>query len=169
VRAGALRKLAEFVAKAQPELLAVCEIGSGDARSFATRFAMQWAYRGRQALFWRSSFDPQRVADLYLPARTPLRRTGFVRVDGTLEQVECTLAATQFARARDPRVAQMRFARTQLRNAKADALFFACGTDSALGFADLGFRECDADARANLRVFVRGFERTMTRCVLTDV
>jgi hypothetical protein len=164
-----MRKLAELLAGAQPDILAVSEIGSGDSRSLATRFALQWAYRGRQALFWRAPFEPARIADLYLPMRTPLRRTGFVRVDGALAKVACTLAATQFARGRESRAAQVTFARAQLRTAKADALFFACAADPPIDVTDLGFVQRANDARASLHVFARGFDRVKIDAMLTDV
>ena len=113
-----MRKLAAFVAQTTPDFLAICEIGSGDARSLATRFALQWAYRGRQAIMWTPAFTPQKVHDRYLPAPHPFDRRGFVRVDGTLGDIPCALMTTQFASDRSTRDAQLRFARTQLRARK---------------------------------------------------
>lgn len=169
VRAGAMRKLAEFVAHSRPEVLAVCEIGSGDARALATRFELHWMYRGRQALFWRSPFESQRVCDLYLPSRTPLRRAGFLRVDGVHAAVQSTFLATQFARSRDPRVFQLRFSRVQLRGAQPNAVLFACGSEAAMRYADLGFRAHERDKSSGQHVFVRGFEGVEIRSTLSTV
>jgi hypothetical protein len=163
-----MRKLAEFMSKEQPDIIAVCEIGSGDSRTLATRFAMQWAYRGRQALLWNEVFSPVAVHDLYLPARRPIDRRGFVRVDGTLLDRSCTLATTQFAASRNPRIPQIRFARTQLRKAENDAVFFALVTDRGIGFEDLGYREL-ASTQESERVYLRGFDAIEMRVAIATV
>ncbi len=153
-----MRKLAAFVAQTNPGILAICEIGSGDARSLATRFAMQWAYRGRQAILWTQIFTPQKVYDRYLPAPHPFERRGFVRVDGTLDETPCSLMTTQFATARSTRAAQLRFARTQLHAATHDALFFALVPGADLRFDDLGFRDESRAEASHQRVYKRGLD-----------
>jgi hypothetical protein len=169
VRAGAMRKLAAAVVDFHADVLAVCEIGSGDARALATRFALQWAYRGRQAIFWQAAFHPQRITDLYLPARTPLRRAGFVHVEGTMNSEQCALTTTQFARSREQRIAQLHFARTHLRMTPQSTLFFACSPERAMPLSDLGFRKLAANDEAAQNVYVRGFEALRMRVSLAEV
>src|SRR5581483_9148979 len=108
--------LASLVDDARPDVLAVCEIEPGDALSLATRFALQWAYRGRQALFWSARVRADAVHDLYLPrAGRPFERRGLLRVDASLDGDPCALVATQFASDRGERIPELRFARSQLR------------------------------------------------------
>ena len=166
-----MRKLASLVAREEPDVLAVCEIDPGDALSLATRFALQWAYRGRQALFWRDAFRAGEIDDLYLPARPerPFDRRGFVRVDAIYERRECVLIATQFARERSSRILELRFARTQLRNGPHDALLFAHLAEPSIGFEDLGFRDAIEDAGKTERVYVRGFENVTITPVAATV
>lgn len=153
-----MRKLAAFVAQTNPDILAVCEIGSGDARSLATRFAMQWAYRGRQAIMWTHVFAAQKVYGRYLPAPHPFQRRGFVRVDGALDQRACSLMTTQFATARSTRAAQLRVARSQLQEAAHDALFFALVPGVEMRFDDVGFRDESPAEAGHLRVYKCGLD-----------
>lgn len=133
-----MRKLAELVAHEHPDVLAVCEIKPGDALSLATRFDLQWAYRGRQALFWSGAFSASEVQGEYLPLQAPLfGRRGFLRVDGTLAGKPCTIVATQFARNRAARLAELRFARQQLRGMPGAVMLFAGERMYTRGF-DLG-------------------------------
>lgn len=154
-----MRSLAELFARERPDVLAVCEIDAGDALSIATRFAVQWAYRGRQALFWNDRFNARHVHDLYLPARAarPFDRRGLLRVDATYDSRPCMLAATQFSDEREGRIRELRFARAQLRQSAADAIFFAHLRYRAIAFDDLGFRDVTPDARSEERIYLRGF------------
>jgi hypothetical protein len=152
VRAGAMRKLASFVDEAQPHVMGVCDIESGDALALATRFALQWAYRGRQALFWKKPFRVHAVRDHYLPVQSAriFDRRGLLIVDAELSGQACTLAATQLSSEREWYVRELRFARGHLRG-DASTLLFADVPAPARRFSDLGFEEiCDG-------IFVRGF------------
>lgn len=165
-----MRRLAAFVAQAQPHILAVCDIPPGDSLSLATRFDLQWAYRGRQALFWNAAFAPRGVEGEYLPLPAPrlFGRRGFVRVDGALGDLPLTIAVTQFARERRVRIPELRFARTQLRSAHRAAVFFAQLRERRIGFADLGFHDI-APAGEEQRVYVRGLEAQEPRIVTATV
>ncbi len=164
-----MRKLAGFTAHVNPDILAVCEIGSGDTRSLATRFAMQWAYRGRQALMWKNAFAPETVKARYLPAANPFDRRGLVLVDGALHDKPCTLVTTQFASRRAERIAQLSFVRARLEGVRSDALFFASIPVTETHFDDLGFREAGAPDSSNERVYVRGFDSVKVRAVIATV
>lgn len=122
-----MRKLAAFAAHEKPDLLSICEMPSGDSLSFATRFALQYAYRGRQALFWNGAFVPQVIHTEYLPPAPAqmFRRRGFLRVDGELRGMPCTLAAVHFARSRAAHAAELRFVRAQMAGAHPASLLFA--------------------------------------------
>jgi hypothetical protein len=159
-----MRRLASFVADAKPHVMGICEIESGDALALATRFALQWAYRGRQALFWRAPVHALAVRDRYLPprARRIFDRRGLLIVDAQIDTVACTLAATEFGADRESYVGELRFARTQLRGA-APALLFVQAPAPAKRFADLGFQE-----RAQ-GVFVRGFPAADVRAATAIV
>lgn len=152
VRAGAMRALAEFVAGAAPHAMGVCEIDAGDARLLATRFALQWAYRGRQALFWTEPFQAHAVHDRYLPLRAArvFDRRGLLIVDADLNGEPCVLAATQLRGERESYVPELRFARRHLRG-RAQTLLFADVPAGRGGFTDLGFAQI-ADG-----LFARGF------------
>lgn len=165
-----MRRLAAFVAQTRPQILAVCDIPSGDSLSLATRFDLQWAYRGRQALFWNAAFSPGGIEGEYLPLRAPrlFGRRGFVRVDGALRGLPCTVAVTQFARERRVRIPELRFARTQLRSAHRRAIFFAHFGERRIGFADLGFADL-APAGEEQRMYVRGLEDYEPRVAFATV
>lgn len=147
-----MRALASFVDESEPHVLGVCEIDAGDALSLATRFALEWAYRGRQALFWRTPFRAHAVHDRYLPVRAArlFDRRGLLVVDADADGAPCTLAATQLSAERESLLPELRFARAQLRGARP-ALLFADMPAHRLGFSDLGFARC-ADG-----IFARGF------------
>ncbi len=152
VRTGAMRQLAAFVDQAKPHVMGVCEIDAGDALSLATRFALQWAYRGRQALFWKTPFRAHAVHDRYLPARAAhlFDRRGLLVVDADLDGAPCMLAATQLSSERESYVPELRFARRHLRG-ETRALLFADVPAHHEGFSDLGYSEI-ADG-----VYERGF------------
>lgn len=152
VRTGAMRDLASFVDAKNLQVMGICEIDAGDALSLATRFALQWAYRGRQALFWKAPFRVHAVHDRYLPVRVPhlFDRRGLLIVDADIEGEPCMLAATQISAEREGYVPEMRFARSHMRGAQR-ALLFAELPDYGIGFADLGF------AQIAHGIFARGF------------
>lgn len=166
-----MRALAESIAQERPGVIAVSEIEPGDALALATRFAMQWAYRGHQALFWSAAFQALRVRDLYLPSQPALRleRRGFLYVEAEFSGRLCALASTQFSEERRARIAELRFARGLLRNTPDDAIFCAHLRESRIGFEDLGFRETGNASRSPAHVYLRGMENvafTVTRASL---
>ncbi len=154
-----MRSLAAFVARHQPAVLAVCEVDAGDALALATRFALQWAYRGKQALFWERRFEAFAVRDLFLPfvAARPFDRRGLLRVDGTLAGERCSLFATQIAEARAQRVIELRFARLRVRETSVPAILFVRLPDRRISFGDRGFSDVLGAHGASERIFVRGF------------
>ncbi|MDQ2873125.1 MAG: hypothetical protein M3R35_08375 [Candidatus Eremiobacteraeota bacterium] len=153
-----MRSLAEFVAERDPQLLGVCEIDAGDALALATRFARQWAYRGRQALFWNDAFHARSVRDAYLPFRAakPFDRRGLLRLEGSLGARETTLFATQFSTLREQRIPELRFARAQVRGTGASVLFAHLAPPHRR-FADLGYVDASGAQDGDERLFVRGF------------
>jgi hypothetical protein len=166
-----MRSLASLVAREAPDVLAVCEIDPGDALSVATRFALQWAYRGRQALFWRDVLAAREVHDVYLPVRPerPFERRGFIRVDAMYNRRECALVTTQFSSDRNALVPELRFVRTQLRRVARDAVVFVHLRDRAIAFEDLGFRNMAIQSGGADRVYVRGFESAAITAVAATV
>lgn len=147
-----MRKLAAFVDAQQPHVVGICEIDAGDALALATRFALQWAYRGRQALFWKAPVRAHTVHDRYLPLRAArlFDRRGLLIVDAECDAQPCMLAATQLSSERTAFVPELRFARTHLRGS-VRALLFADVPHYRVGFADLGF------VRIEEGIFARGF------------
>jgi hypothetical protein len=141
-RPGGIRLVAEAVASRDPEIFCVHAIDEGDALALATRFDCGYAYRGRQALFWKARFAAREVLDRYLPG-TPLRpfdRRGLLQVDGIVAGGRLALIATQFATERAIRVREARFTRAILRTIDGAALLFATGVASgAISFRDLQF------------------------------
>ena len=148
-----MRKLAAFADAQRPQVMGVCEIDAGDALSLATRFALQWAYRGRQALFWKAPFRAQTVHERYLPVRGArlFDRRALLIVDTELDGEPCTLAATQLSQERGSFVPELRFARAHLRGSQR-ALVFVDMPEYRTGFADLGLRRVDDG------IFARGFD-----------
>ncbi|MGA7569978.1 MAG: hypothetical protein WCA80_04140, partial [Candidatus Aquilonibacter sp.] len=115
-RPGGMRLVAETVASRNAEVFCVHGIDEGDALALATRFDCGYAYRGRQALFWKVRFAAREVLDRYLPG-APLRpfdRRGLLQVDGVLAGGRLALIATQFATERAVRVREARFTRAIL-------------------------------------------------------
>lgn len=155
-----MRALATLVAQERPDLVAVCEIEPGEALAFATRFAMQWAYRGHQAVFWNETFRVTRVRDLYLPATgaRAFERRGFLYVDAQFAGRDCVLAATQFSEERRARIPELRFARRLLRNAAYDAILCAHLRETRIAFEDLAFREEGSPGQSAEHAYVRGLQ-----------
>ncbi len=156
-RPDATRQFAERIAAEQPAFFAIHGIDAGDALALATRFDCGWAYRGRQALFWRDVFAVHEVHDRYLPV-TPLRpfdRRGLLEVRGDYAGKPLVLIAAQFAKDRT-RIRELRFVRHELRCITGRALLFVAGhdDDAHIGFRDLGFlrlrgsTDCGVYARA---------------------
>lgn len=147
-----MRELAAFVDASAPHVMGICEIDAGDALSLATRFALQWAYRGRQALFWKAPLRAHAVHDRYLPVRAArlFDRRGLLLVDADLDGAPCMLAATEISSEREGYVPEMRFARRHLRGTDR-GLLFADAPDYGIGFSDLGFERI-ADG-----IFARAF------------
>jgi hypothetical protein len=144
-----MRTVAETVAARAAEIFCVHGIDDGDALALATRFDCGYAYRGRQALFWRAHFAAREVLDRYLPG-APLRpfdRRGLLQVDGAFAGEPLALIATQFAAERAVRVREVRFARSVLRSIDGAALLFVTGVASgAISFRDLRFETIASEA-----------------------
>ncbi len=159
-----MRKLAAFADAQRPQVMGVCEIDAGDALSLATRFALQWAYRGRQALFWKAPFRAHAVHERYLPGRGArlFDRRALLIVDADVEREPCMLAATQLGERRGSFIPELRFARTHLRGSQR-ALLFADMPEYRTGFADLGFRRVDDG------IFARGFDAAVLGTAVATV
>jgi len=142
-RPGALRRAAESINRNKPEIFCLHGIDAGDAFAVATRFDCDWAYRGRQALFWQPLFQAHEVHDRYLPSPPlrPFERRGLLEVDGERGGRALTLIGTQLSGDR-AHVREIRFVRTIARARTGAAILFIAGFDPAThhyGFADLGF------------------------------
>jgi len=131
-----MRFIAQIVAARQPAYFSVHGIDDGDALALATRTAFDYAYRGRQALYWGPAFTARKVHDAH---RELLHVNGIVLFAG----VQLALLAAQFSQDRAARVRELRFVRNALRKIKRAALLFAAGVVSGeVGFGDLGFAVC---------------------------
>ncbi len=126
-----MRVVAQAIDAKTPAIFAVHGIEEGDALALATRFARDYVYRGRQALFWNATFTAREVLDRY---------RGLLRVDGTFAGGRLALVAARFASDRAQRVHELRRARSVLRGTKSPVLLFVSGVvEGEVGFADLGF------------------------------
>lgn len=157
-RAGAMRSLASFYDARKPHVFAISRMTPGDALALATRFSLQWAYRGRQSVFWQNGLTNARCEDPYLPFHLarPLDRRALVRVDVDRGTHPLTIAATQFARTQTQRVPELRFVRKVLRAAQARTVFFAHLYPQYAKFGDLAFVDAMSAFEGPLRIFVRG-------------
>jgi endonuclease/exonuclease/phosphatase family metal-dependent hydrolase len=151
------------------DILAISEIEPGDALVLATRFAMQWAYRGGQALLWNKRFIVREIRDLYLPIAGAgmFGRRGFLRVDGSLNGEGCTLVATHLSSRRERRIPELRFMRAHLRACEPEALAFIQSDGGALRIEDLGFYPVEHE-RAQF-IFARGISASALLGVLATV
>ncbi|MGR4064449.1 MAG: hypothetical protein ACLQPV_03270 [Vulcanimicrobiaceae bacterium] len=151
-----MRALATFVAGAGFDAFAVSDIDSGDALALATRFALQWAYRGRQALFWTPHYEAKTCRDEYLPFNParPFERRASIHIEGSRDGNDLALFATRFSDERGARVPELRVVRNALRKTKSAALVFADNLKEN-AFADLGFERVDGTAH-DLLVVTRG-------------
>lgn len=121
-RPGSMRCVAERLACARFDVVAIHGIDAGDALALATRFDCEWAYRGRQALFWkRTAFHAHAVHDRYLPAPRlrPFERRGFLEVRGERNGRHMTLVAAQLAPHRG-RAREVEYVRRSLRGIDED-------------------------------------------------
>jgi hypothetical protein len=159
-----MRELAAFVDSCTAHALGICEIDAGDALSLATRFALHWAYRGRQALFWKTPFRAHAVHDRYLPVRAArlFDRRGLLIVDAELDGAPCMLAATQMSAQREGLVPELRFARKHLRGDRRAVLFVDMPV-YRVDFTDLGFSRI-ADG-----VYTRGIFAESLRAAVATV
>jgi hypothetical protein len=147
-QAGGLRTLAETFARRDPMIACVHGIDAGDALALATRFEREWAYRGREALFWRGVIRAQAVHDRYLPLDPgrPFERRGLLQVEATHEGLSLALVATTFGDDRAARIRDLRFARSVLRSIEGAAVaFLGNGAKAEAGLRDLGFTEVARD------------------------
>lgn len=159
-----MRSLAALVAAEDPDVAVLSEIDAGDALATATRFDLQWAYRGGQALLWKRSVVVHAVHDLYLPvsALRPFGRRGLLRLDADIANVPVHVFATRFAGDRSA-IRDLRFARTAVRGVAGNVLLFVCEpAPSRIGFADRGLQS--AAAAPKLAIWARGFELDVERC-----
>lgn len=157
-RAGAMRSLAAFYDRARADVLAVTEIDAGDALALATRFALQWAYRGGQAVFWQRGLRATAIRDNYLPfsPARPFERRGVVEVTLQVFGAPCTVLATKVSAQREPRVREVRHLRTVARGAQRACIVLAVMPPNSaelrgLDFVRAGCRGVDDEA-----IYVRG-------------
>ena len=159
-RAGAARSLAAILERVQPDIFAVCEIDAGDALAMATRFVLQWGYRGGQALFWRPELRAGPIRDAYLPysPMRPFERRGMVGVDLQIGAREVALLATQIGAQRDQRIREWRSVRTTLRTVAGAAVVFCVLPAGKVGLEDLGFVRAGCRGVDDECIFARGLE-----------
>jgi hypothetical protein len=126
-----MRTAAQEIDARAPAMFSVHGIEEGDALALATRFACDYAYRGRVAIFWNATFAAREILD---------RHRGLLRVSGTFAGGRLALVARRFSTQRTSRVRELRQVRTILRATKSPALLFVTGVvEGEIGFADLGF------------------------------
>ena len=152
-----MRSLASFLAEADPDVVSLAGIDSGDALASATRFDRQWAYGDGHALLWkRGRYDARGVSE----------SRGVLRVDGACDGAGTALFATHFSSGRE-RVRELRAARDQMRSTQGDALLFVSEPHARLGFSDLGFATLgDREREAELLIGARGYAIDPVRAVV---
>ncbi len=152
-----MRSLAGLLAAADPDVAALSEIDAGDALATATRFDLQWAYRGGQALLWKRRVIAHAVHDLSPPASAlrPFYRRGLLRVDADIGNVPLHVFATQFAGDRSA-IRDLRFARSAIRGVAHNVLLFISEpAPSRIGFTDAGLQRVAPVPK--LAIWARGF------------
>lgn len=159
-RRGGLREILAFAQRESPDVLAAGDIDPGDALTIATRLAVEWAYRGGQAIFWNARFEPAEISEAYLP-RSPamLKRRGLLVVRGAVAGIELTIAATQLDESREQRIPQLRFVRERLR-AGSPAIAFAPIGAGRVTLTDLGYARADSAC-----TWIRGIPRENVRAL----
>ena len=155
-----MRSLAAFFDRARPDIFAVSEIDAGDALALATRFALQWGYRGAQSVFWRSDLRAVAMRDNYLPfsPSRPFDRRGIIELTLQFANSPCTVLATQIGADRDQRIREMRHLRTVARGAAHACLVFAVLPSGRIDLTDLGFKRAGCRGVADEALYVRGFD-----------
>ncbi|MDP9018122.1 MAG: hypothetical protein M3N19_07365 [Candidatus Eremiobacteraeota bacterium] len=158
-RAGANRSLAALIARLDPQVFGVCEIDAGDALAIATRFAMQWGYRGGQAVFWKPRFTALTIRDEYLPfsAARPFERRGLLRIALRNEREHIKMVATQIGSERDVRIRELRHLRNALREERDPCVVFSILPPGRIGLEDLGFKRAGCLGVDNEAIYTRGF------------
>ena len=154
-----MRSLAAFLARSNADMFAVCEIDAGDALALATRFALQWGYRGGQALFWKPALNAAAVRDAYLPFSPlrPFERRGFVHVPLAVGAMRFAAIATQIGRERPQRVRELRYLRSRLRELEGAAILFGIIGSSRVDLYDLGFVRAGCRGADDETIYARGF------------
>lgn len=155
-----MRSLAAFYDRAAPEILAVCEIDAGDALALATRFALQWAYRGGQAVFWQSTMRATGIRDNYLPftPARPFERRGIVEVTMQMFERPGAVLATQIGTERDQRVREVRHLRSVALTAPRQCIVFSIMPPNRVELGGMGFTRAGCRGVEDEAVFVRGLE-----------
>jgi hypothetical protein len=154
-----MRSLAAFYDRVRPDVLAVCEIDAGDALALATRFALQWAYRGGQAVFWLGALRATGIRDNYLPFSPvrPFERRGIVEVTMQIADAPATILATHVAAEREQRIREVRHLRTVARGAHPACIVFAVMPASRIELGGLGFTRAGCRGVDNEALYVRGY------------
>lgn len=157
-----MRSLAAFVARTDPTIFAVSEIDAGDALAIATRFVLEWGYRGGQALFWKAPFQSARIYDAYLPfsAARPFERRGILRVAMQAGNKPLTVVATQIGTQRDQRIRELRALRTVLRKVEGACIVFCVFASGRIDLLDLGLTRAACRGTHDEAIYTRGFTVT---------
>lgn len=155
-----MRSLAAFYDRVRPDVLAASEIDSGDALALATRFALQWAYRGGQAMFWQSALHATEIRDTYLPfsPARPFERRGIVEVSMQIATVPSTILATHVGAEREQRIRELRHLRSVARDANHACIVFAVMPAGRVELGGLGFTRAGCRGVDNEALYVRGFD-----------
>ncbi len=157
---ASLFRIAERLATQPFDCAALHGVDAGDALALATRLDCGWAYRGQQALLWKSFFHAHEVHDRYLPSPLlrPFDRRGLLEVRGERNGKPLALVAAQFSTDRIW-ARELRFVRHALRSLCGETVLFLAHLPERfdrIGVADLGFVTLQRyDDRAT---FVRGSE-----------
>ncbi len=153
-----MRSLAAFLARTDPEIFALCEIDAGNALALATRFVRQYAYRGGQALFLKSSGSITAVSDepvLLWPSR-PFDRRGVVCVKARRGNGMVSVLTAKIASRRKQRAAEVRHLRNIVRALETPAILFVHLThEAALHFP--GYERVAFARALSERIYQSGF------------
>ncbi|GAC1391765.1 MAG: hypothetical protein NVSMB31_09380 [Vulcanimicrobiaceae bacterium] len=139
--------------------MAICEIDAGDALAIATRFAMQWGYRGGQAVFWKTRFSALTIRDEYLPfsPARPFERRGFLRIALRSEHTHLKIVATQIGTEREMRIRELRHLRAALREERDPCIVFSILPPGRVGLKDLGFERAGCRGVHDEAIYTHGF------------
>jgi len=156
--AGSRRRLAAAIADCDPDVVALFDVGAGDALALATRFAYEWVSGSGAALLWRSPCAVQAVHDDPLPASVPLLpfdRRSLLRAEARIHGRPVLLYAVRFSAERGARVRELRGARSRVQG-RTPALLFTSGPLGRIGFDDRGLRTVAASSDGEMRIHARG-------------